>query len=133
MYYLLDKLFFVFHSSLIAFNLFGWIWKKTRLVNLITILLTALSWFVLGIWYGFGYCPSTDWHWQVRERLGYYDMPSSYIKFLIESLTGINVNAKLVDILAVLFLGLALTASIITNIRDFKRRKSDRVIRNNNF
>jgi hypothetical protein len=133
MYYLIDKFFFVFHSSLIVFNLLGWVWRKTRLVNLVVLLLTAFSWFILGIWYGFGYCPSTDWHWQVREKLGHYDMPSSYIKFLIESLTGVNVNAKLVDVLAVLFLGLALTASIITNIRDFKRRKSDRIIRNNNI
>ena len=123
MYYLIDKFFFAFHSSLIVFNLLGWVWRKTRLANLIVLLLTASSWFILGIWYGFGYCPSTDWHWQVREKLGYYDMPSSYIKFLIDSLIGVNVNAKLVDILAVLFLGLALVTSAITNIRDFKRKK----------
>jgi len=137
MYYFLDKFFFVFHTSIIIFNITGWIWKKTRLLNLILLLSTLFSWFFLGIWYGFGYCPSTDWHWQVREKLGYYDMPSSYLEFLFESITGVNVNAKLVDVLAVLFLGLALTASIITNIRDFKRnfkrRKSDRIIRNHNI
>jgi len=123
MYYFLDKFFFVFHTSIIIFNLTGWIWKKTRLFNLILLSSTFFSWFILGIWYGFGYCPSTDWHWQVREKLGYYDMPSSYIEFLIESFTGLDVNAKLVDIFAVVFLLLALTASIITNVRDFKRRK----------
>ncbi len=123
MYYFLNKFFFVFHTTIIIFNLTGWVWKKTRLINLIALLLTFFSWFILGIWYGFGYCPSTDWHWQVREKLGYYDMPSSYIEFLIESFTGLDVNAKLVDIFAVLFLLLALTASIITNIRDFKKRK----------
>ena len=123
MYAFLDKFFFVFHSTLIVFNLLGWIWKKTRLANLIVILLTFLSWFVLGIWYGFGYCPSTEWHWLVRRKLGYYDLPSTYTKFLIDSLTGWDVNPELVKILTVLLLALALFASIWTNIRGWRKSK----------
>ncbi len=122
----LDKFFFVFHSSLMVFILFGWIWKKTRLVNLIVILSTAFSWFFLGIWYGFGYCPSTDWHWQVRMRLGYYDLPNSYTKFLVDSLTGWDVSQRIVDIFAVLFLILALFASILINVKDWKRKARDK-------
>lgn len=120
---MLDKFFFVFHSSLIIFNLFGWIWKKTRLANLVVLLSTAFSWFILGIWYGFGFCPSTEWHWQVRVKLGLYDMPSSYIEFLIESLTGLDVSRKFVDIFALVFLILALLASIFTNVRDWRKKK----------
>ena len=116
----LNKFFFVFHSTLIVFILFGWIRKKTRLANLIVILSTAFSWFFLGIWYGFGYCPSTDWHWQVRMRLGHYDLPDSYLKFLMDSLTGWDVSQRLVDIVAVLFLTQALLASILTNVRDWR-------------
>ncbi|TET21169.1 MAG: DUF2784 family protein [Candidatus Aminicenantes bacterium] len=123
MYIFLDKFFFVFHSSLIIFNLFGWIWKKTRLANLVVLLSTAFSWFILGIWYGFGFCPSTEWHWQVRVKLGLYDMPSSYIEFLIESLTGLDVSRKFVDIFALVFLILALLASILTNVRDWRKKK----------
>jgi len=123
MYILLDKFFFVFHSSLIIFNLFGWIWKKTRLANLVVLLSTAFSWFILGIWYGYGFCPSTEWHWQVRVKLGLYDMPSSYIEFLIESLTGLDVSRKFVDIFALVFLILALLASILTNVRDWRKKK----------
>lgn len=123
MYILLDKFFFVFHSSLIIFNLFGWIWKKTRLANLVVLLSTAFSWFILGIWYGYGFCPSTEWHWQVRVKLGLYDMPSSYIEFLIESLTGLDVSRKFVDIFALIFLILALLASILTNVRDWRKKK----------
>ena len=119
----LNIFFFVFHSSLIIFNLFGWIWKKTRLANLIVILLTAFSWTILGIWYGFGFCPCTDWHWQVREKLGYFDMPSSYTKFLIDSLTGLDVKETLVDTLAVTLLALALVASVFTNLRDWKKKR----------
>lgn len=39
MYAFLDKFFFVFHSALIVFNLFGWIWRKTRAANLVVVLL----------------------------------------------------------------------------------------------
>lgn len=100
---------------LIGFNLFGWTWKKTRLANLITLLLTLLSWSILGIWFGFGYCPSTDWHWKVRARLGYLDMSSSYIKFLIDSFTGLDVSVKLINFWAVALLSIAIAASIVTN------------------
>ncbi len=123
MYAFLNKFFFVFHSALMVFILFGWVWRKTRIANLVVILLTAFSWTFLGIWYGFGYCPSTDWHWQVRMKLGYSDMPSSYTKFLIDSLTGLKTSETLVDFLAVLFLLLALFASVWTNVRDWRRRR----------
>lgn len=115
MYIFLDKFFFIFHTSLILFDFFGWIWKKTRLVNLVILLLTVFSWFILGIWYGFGYCPSTQWHWHVRMKLGHFDMGPSYIKFLIDSLTGMNLDKKMVDIFSLLFLLLALSASALTN------------------
>ncbi len=118
----LDKFFFVFHSSLILLILFGWMWKKTRLANLIVIVLTAFSWFILGIWYGYGYCPSTDWHWQVRAKLGIRDLPSSYTKFLIDSWTGWDVSQKKVDVVTFFLLVSALAASLYTNIRDWKRK-----------
>jgi len=121
-YPLLDKFFFVIHSFIIIFILLGWIWKKTRVANLIIILITSFSWFILGIWYGFGYCFCTDWHYQVRMKLGYFDMPSSYIKFLIDILTGMNINARLVDILTFTFFFLALIMSIFTNLQDWKKR-----------
>ena len=115
MYIILDKFFFIFHTMLIGFNLFGWTWKKNRLANLITLLLTLLSWSILGIWFGFGHCPSTDWHWKVRARLGYLDMSSSYIKFLIDSFTGLDVSVKLINFWAVALLSIAIAASIVTN------------------
>ncbi|MEA2004922.1 MAG: DUF2784 family protein [Acidobacteriota bacterium] len=122
MYYFLDKFFFVFHSTWIIFNLFGWMWKKTRLANLITLSLTAFSWFILGIWYGYGFCPSTEWHWQVRIKLGIYDMPSSYLKFLIDSMTGLNISEGAVNIFAFVFLVLAFSVSIMINIKDWKKK-----------
>lgn len=122
MYELLDIGFILFHTLLILFNLLGWIWETTRRLHLATILLTAFSWFVLGIWYGFGYCFCTDWHWQVRRELGYADMPNSYIKFLIELLTGINLSANLVDVATAILFFLALVMSLYVNFRNFEKK-----------
>lgn len=123
LYVFLDKFFFIFHSFLVLFNAFGWIWRKSRLPHLILVSLTALSWFFLGIWYGYGYCPSTDWHWQVRQKLGHYSMPDSYLQFLFETLTGITVSPKIVDIAALLVLITALIFSLVLNIRDWKVKR----------
>jgi hypothetical protein len=120
---LLNKFFFIFHSFMIVFILFGWIWRKTRLANLIVILLTAFSWFILGIWYGYGYCPSTDWHWRVRARLGICDLPESYTKFLIDSFTGADVSQRIVDVFTLILLLSAMAFSLALNIRDWKRKR----------
>lgn len=122
MYELLDIGFIIFHTGFILFNLFGWIWEQTRRWNLATLLITAFSWFGLGIFYGFGYCPCTDWHWQVRRELGYADMPNSYIKFLIEYLTGLSIDATIVDAGTAVLFFLALLISLYINFRDFKKK-----------
>ena len=132
MYSFLNIFFFVFHSCVVLFIVFGWIWKKTRLANLILIGLTAFSWFFLGIWYGFGYCPCTDWHWQVRMKLGLYDTSTSYLEFLVEKITGLDVSRSLVDVFAVVFLVIAFCLSVVLNIRNFRQRKSKKIIRGNN-
>ena len=119
----LNVAFFVFHTAWIAFNCAGWAWRRTRRWHLATVALTALSWFVLGIWYGWGYCPSTDWHWQIRERLGYRD-PPSYIQLLIRELTGIELSPNLANALA---LGTLIVAGVLTgflNVRDIRRERS---------
>lgn len=118
MYEFLNIVFIVFHTALILFNLFGWIWRRTRRWNLATLLLTAFSWFVLGLWYGWGYCPCTDWHWQVRRELGDTDMPNSYIKFLVELWTGIEVSAYTVDLWTGILFGLALLISLYVNMKE---------------
>ncbi|MFV8340879.1 DUF2784 domain-containing protein [Flavobacterium sp. XS2P39] len=109
---LMDYFFFVFHTLLLLFNIFGWIIPRWRFANLITLSLTAFSWFILGIWYGFGYCPFTHWHWKIRHLLGYHDGSNSYIHFLILKTTGINFSENFVDILTVIVFFTALTISI---------------------
>jgi len=117
-YHFLNYFFLSFHTALIFFNTFGWIFQKTRKWNLITLLLTAFSWFVLGIWYGWGYCVCTDWHWQVREHLGYHDNTNSYIQFLAQKLTGINFSSQLTDTITAIVFFVSLAMSIWLNVRD---------------
>ena len=94
---LLDYFFVVFHSVLIVFNLSGWIHPATRKAHLVCVLLTGGSWFILGLFYGIGYCPLTDWHWRVLEQLGQHALPESYVQYIINRLTGINLTASLAD------------------------------------
>lgn len=115
MYKFLDIFFVIFHTTLILFNLLGWIWKKTRFANFITLVLTAASWFILGIFYGIGYCPLTDWHFNILRKLGEQGLPGSYIKYLVDRLTGLDFNAQLVDFATVAGLFVALALSIYTN------------------
>jgi hypothetical protein len=123
-YRILDIFFVIFHSSLIIFNLFGWIWKRTRIINLVTLLLTGGSWLFLGMIVGVpGYCPFTDWHFRILEKLGKTDLPYSYVKYLTDRITGLDINATLVDKVTLYTFLSALMISVFLNIRDLIRRK----------
>ena len=122
-YQFLNIFFFVFHTGFTLFNVVGWIFQKTRKLHLITLLLTAFSWFVLGIWYGFGYCFCTDWHWDVRGKLGYEDRSGSYIHFLLLKLTGANLSSQLVENITLIVFLMSFALSIWLNIRDHYQKK----------
>jgi len=127
-YHILDIFFVVFHTSLVLFNLTGWIWRKTRLINLITLLLTGASWSLLGFIVGIpGYCPITVWHFDILEKLGKADLPDSYMKYLADRLTGLNINPGLVDSITLFTFLTALLISVLLNIRDLIRKRRQRV------
>lgn len=107
--------FYVFHTVLILFNLFGWLVKRWRKLNFITLLVTFASWILLGIWKGWGYCFLTDWHYQILHRLGERNLPNSYIAFLVEKLTGWLPETDLVNGLTVGLATVALICSIWVN------------------
>ena len=120
----LNIFFFVFHTVFMVFNCTGWAWKKTRRWNLYTLLLTAVSWFILGIWFGWGYCACTDWHWDIREKLGYFDQSRSYVHFLLLKLTGINFDKDLVEKTTVAVFFTSLAISLLFNYRDYRKKNS---------
>ena len=119
-----NAFFFVFHTGFTLFNVLGWIFPQTRKWNLITLMLTAFSWFILGIWYGWGYCFCTDWHWQVRRHMGIDDHENSYIHFLVRKLSGIDFSLKLVENWTLAVFLVSVLMSIWLNIRDLKRKRA---------
>lgn len=119
----IDVFFIGFHSILILFNVFGWLVPRWRFANFISLSLTAFSWFILGIWFGWGYCVCTDWHWRIREILGYQNTSSSYIHFLILELTNIDIQAKLVDAYTAIVFFTVFLISIYLNIRKWIAKK----------
>lgn len=117
---ILDIFFVVFHTSVIIFNLFGWIWRKSRKFNLILLVLTGSSWLFLGLIVGtLGYCPLTDLHFSVLNKLGISDLPSSYVKYLADRLTGLDISPSLVDNVTLYAFLAALGFSVFFNIWDF--------------
>ena len=117
----LDWFLLLFHSAFTLFNLTGWMFRKTRRAHLVAVLLTAASWLVLGAFYGWGYCFLTDWHWRVLYALGERP-PRSYIKYLLDRITGLDWNAALVDAGTGIAFAVVFVLSIVLNLRD--RRNS---------
>ena len=126
MHTILDYFFSLFHGSLVLFNLTGWAWKKTRRIHLITTGLTMMSWFGLGICYGWGYCPCTDWHWKIKHKLGETNLPNSYIKYYIDKLTGLTWDPLTVDAVALILGLLAFALSCWFNWQDSAPRRNAR-------
>lgn len=120
----LDSGLALFHGLLVLFNLLGWAWERTRRLHLWVISLTLLSWFGLGLFFGWGYCPCTDWHWQVKTAMGETDLPHSYIKYYADRLTGQDLNSVLVDAVTLLSALTAFVLSVILNRRDHLRGQS---------
>ena len=119
----LNILFLVFHSGLIVFNVFGWLWPKTRPWNLLTQVITLGSWVGMGAFKGWGYCYCTDVHWKIRRDMGIADDPETYIGFLIEKVTGIEPSGDFVFWLGLTVFSFCFFASLFLNLRDIRRRK----------
>ncbi len=125
-YRLLDIFFVVFHTLLVGFNMLGWAWRRTRRLHLITITVTLLSWFGLGVVYGWGYCPLTDWHWDVKRALGETALPASWMKYYLDLVTGLDWSTALVDAIVIGSALGALVVSVALNVRDARPRSRGR-------
>lgn len=117
----LDLTLFAIHVSVISFNLFGWIRPSWRKAHLAVVLLTLSSWFILGFWYGFGYCFLTDWEWDIKRSLGETNLPHSFITYLTNNLLGLNMAATTVDVITVAAFVPAVVISIYLNVRKWRK------------
>ena len=124
----LDIALTVLHLAIIVFNLFGWMPRRTRRAHLLVAMLTLGSWTILGIWFGPGYCPVTDWQWNVKEQLGTRNLPSSYITWLAEKLSGRRFSDQVVNLATGLTFGTAVLLSLYFN---FARREASRGVSRN--
>ena len=115
--FFLDKLLEFTHLFLIIFNLFGWVSKKTRTLHLITILSTLFFWFIIGIWYGLGYCPLTDYHWTIKQEMGETELPSSYIKYILDYLFNKDFSPDFINYLTVISTLTSLTISLFLTFK----------------
>jgi hypothetical protein len=115
MLHILDYFFTFLHLLFTAFNLVGWIWPSTRKLHLITMALTTASWFILGIWYGWGYCFLTDWQWSIKTKLGESHLPGSFIKYFADKVTGRDIDPNVVNIVTLICFVIALLLTIYVN------------------
>jgi hypothetical protein len=120
---MLDVLFTILHVAIILFNLFGWMFRARRKLHLISVFVTAASWFILGIWFGIGYCPLTDWQWTVKAKLGEHNLPSNFIEYAAEKISGMDFSTQLVNILIGVFFAVAVVLSFYVNF--FRRRTNN--------
>jgi len=120
---LLDIFYTCIHLLIIGFNLFGWIWPKTRKLHVIVVIVTLLCWFGLGIWYGWGYCPVTEWQWDVKEKLGETNLPNSFVKYFADKITGKDFPPALVDRVTLISFLAAISITIYVNFmrKSFKK------------
>ena len=121
----LDAGLFVFHTVLIAFNMVGWAWRRTRVAHLVVLAMTAFSWFVMGAFYGWGYCLCTDWHFRVRRSRGVPVPESSFVQLLGKTL-GVHLNRGTADALAVGVFAAIVVATAITWAIAWRRRAPER-------
>ena len=84
LYKCINALCHLLHLLLIVFVMIGWLFPSFRMAHLIVVFLTLGSWFILGHWYGTGYCPITDWHWKIKDALGEGRSEGSYIHRVLE-------------------------------------------------
>lgn len=120
---LLDILLTILHIVVTLFNITGWMFRKTRRLHLVIIALTFASWFILGFWYGFGYCFLTDWHWDIKRQRGITDLPASFIKFAADKISGRNISPSLVNTVTLAIFIATILLTIYVNFINKPRNK----------
>jgi len=120
---ILNIIFHVIHISVITINLTFWMSFKTLRIAQVTLILTVFSWVGFGFYYGFGYCFLTDWHWQLKESAGETDLPYSYIKLVLDYITGRDIDPVLIDRFTILALIISLLGCAVQSVRAWKKKK----------
>lgn len=123
MYIVLDWTFFVLHGAFILFNMVGWAWQRTRVLHLITLALTTFSWFVMGMFWGWGYCVLTDWHTHIRRQLAYAEPEATFAQQFAGRLCGLPLDRTFADcITGSIFTFIVVVTAITWSRKRFSKR-----------
>ena len=123
MLHFLDIFLGVFHVLIILACLLGWVFPCAQRAHLILMGVVVGCWFLLGLKYGIGYCPLTDWNWQVKEQLGEIAQPHSFIKYIWDKIFLTPISPKAVDLLTFIAFFIALIAALY--FRWIEKKKLD--------
>lgn len=96
----------ILHLVIVAVLVFGWIHPKTRTLHRWAVSITAFCWVAVA-WVmdkKLGYCPVTDWQWQIKRLRGEKNIPSSYVDYLLQKF-GLHFNPELIDLGALVVFG----------------------------
>ena len=116
-YRLIDGLFHSVHIFIILFVATGWIFSALLPYHLALISLTLACWFILGIWFGFGYCPISDWHWKFKGAVGEGRPDGSYIYVVLQRFSQRKLNAAVVDKVVLIGTLAIMGISLFLNLR----------------
>jgi hypothetical protein len=119
LYPFLNLLFHALHACIIFFTVFGWLLPSWRLAHFVWVLLTLASWYVLGIWMGMGYCPITDLHWTIKEKLGKGRPQCNFIYYWLTKVSNTQWDPERVDHAIVIITILTCIISACFNIWDY--------------
>ncbi|MEP0366966.1 MAG: DUF2784 domain-containing protein [Cyclobacteriaceae bacterium] len=119
----LDYFLTYFHTALILFVLSGWAFPKTRRLHAGLLILILIAWFGIGLYKGvLGYCPLTDWHWDIKRSLGERGMSSSFVEYVVEKVSGVDFSRKLVDGFTLGGLIMACAMAVVMSVKSRKTK-----------
>lgn len=98
-----DFLFTVFHWLFIMFVLIGWGFPKTQNLHLGVLCTTLIAWFAIGYFKNaIGYCPLTDWHWDLKRSMGQRILSGSFVQDSLLRYSPIRLSRIAVDTITAL-------------------------------
>ncbi len=95
-WHLADSVMTLLHLAVVLIVILGWIPPDFRSFHRWCVLVTALSWFGLGIPFGFGYCALTDIQWRIKRKLGIAPEYEAFVPFILRKI-GIDAKPQLID------------------------------------
>lgn len=64
-----------------------------------------------------GYCPLTDWHWDVKRELGEANLPASFIKYQVDQIFDVDSDRNFIDLITVLGLVFGFSMAIFFRLK----------------